>query len=484
VKRIILKPGEEGRILRGHPWVYGSEAALVLDGPGRPDPAAPVPPAADLSALAPGELADIEAFPRAAHKAPAGRGKPGKSLYLGRALVNPRSKILARIYSPSKEGMDKGFFKRRVRDALDRRGAAFFGRPAPGFDAADSLRLVFGEADFLPGLIVDRFAGWPLSAVEEYMSSRPGGPPLRPDEAAAALGPPASWLSVQFLSFGMDARRELILDALEETLGAWAARESPAAPPGPPAGIVEKSGARVRELEGLPPREGVLRGSVPAEGVVIFENGCPFLVKFLEGQKTGHFLDQRENRAAAARYAGPGARVLDLFSYTGGFAIQAARAAGAGRGFRAAAADASAAALETLRANARLNGVEGLVETLEADVFDLLPRLEGRKERYDLVILDPPAFAKSRAALPEALRGYREINRRAAGLLKKGGVLVSCSCSQALDEGRFRRMIALAAADAGRRLHQLEFRYQGADHPVLSGYDESLYLKCGVYRAL
>jgi 23S rRNA (cytosine1962-C5)-methyltransferase len=146
------------------------------------------------------------------------------------------------------------------------------------------------------------------------------------------------------------------------------------------------------------------------------------------------------------------------------------------------AADASASALETLKVNARLNGVE--VETLEADVFELFPRLEGQKEKYDLVILDPPAFAKSRTVLTEALRGYREINRRAVGLLKKGGVLVTCSCSQALDEGRFRQMIAQASADAERRLHQLEFRHQGADHPVLAGYDESLYLKCGIYRVL
>jgi 23S rRNA (cytosine1962-C5)-methyltransferase len=500
MKRIILKPGEEDRILRGHPWVYDNEAALVLEGPGRPAAAVSSPP--DLSVLKPGELADVEAFPGIAAR----QGKPGRSPYLGRALVNPHSKILARIYSPSKEGMDKGFFKRRIRAALDRRAAAFFG-PVRGFTAADSLRLVFAEADFLPGLIVDRFAGWPFAGIEEHFSARPG--PLRYGEAAAALGPPASWLAIQFLSFGMDSRRELVLDALEEVLDRYTVRDVSL---GLPAGIIEKSGAKVRELEGLPLREGILRGSFPAGGIVIFENGCPFLVRLLEGQKTGHFLDQRENRLAAARYArasdfpgeNPGTdpvfRALDLFSYTGGFAIQAACAfadgaegrsaadAAAGnpafreRRFLVTAVDASAAALETLKANARLNGVEDMVETLEADVFDLLPRLERQKEKYDLVILDPPAFAKSRTVLTEALRGYREINRRAIGLLKRGGVLASCSCSQALDGGRFRQMIALAAADADRRLHQLEFRYQGADHPVLAGYDESLYLKCGIYR--
>jgi 23S rRNA (cytosine1962-C5)-methyltransferase len=505
MKRIIVKPGGEDRILRGHPWVYDNEVALVLDGPGRPEAAVPASP--DISLLKPGEPADVEAFPGIAAR----QGKPGLSPYLGRALVNPHSKIIARIYSPSKEGIDKGFFKHRFRAALDRRAAAFFG-PVRGFTAADSLRLVFAEADFLPGLIVDRFAGWLFAGIEECFSARPGGRsgPLRYGEAAAALGPPASWLAIQFLSFGMDSRRELVLDALEEVLARYTVQTVPL---GPPAGIVEKSGAKVRELEGLPLREGVLKGTFPPEGIVIFENGCPFLIKLPESQKTGHFLDQRENRLAAARYArfpdfsgedpggGSAFRVLDLFSYTGGFAIQAARAfmdetgrPGADaavdtggpalreRRCTVTAVDASAAALETLKVNARLNGVE--IETLEADVFELLPRLERQKEKYDLVILDPPAFAKSRTVLTEALRGYREINRRAIGLLKKGGVLVTCSCSQALDGEHFRRMIVLAAADAERRLHQLEFRYQGADHPVLAGYDESLYLKCGVYRVL
>jgi 23S rRNA (cytosine1962-C5)-methyltransferase len=446
-------------------------------------------------------LADVEAFPDASAR----QGKPGRSPYLGRALVNPHSKIIARIYSPSKEGIDKGFFKHRFRAALDRRAAAFFG-PVRGFTAADSLRLVFAEADFLPGLIVDRFAGWPFADIEERFPVRSGGP-LCHDGISAVLGPPLSWLSIQFLCYGMDSRRELVLDALGEVLNRYTVAEILL---GPPAGIVEKSGAKVRELEGLPPREGVLRGSFPAGGIVIFENGCPFLVNLLEGQKTGHFLDQKENRLAAARHicfpggtgkdpdTGSVFRVLDLFSYTGGFAIHAARVftdgtdgrSGTGdpalrkRLFTVTAVDVSSSALETLRVNARLNGVEDMIETLEADVFDLLPRLEREKGKYDLVILDPPAFAKSRTVLAEALRGYREINRRAIGLLKKGGVLVTCSCSQAVDEGRFRRMIALAAADADRRLHQLEFRYQGADHPVLTGYDESLYLKCGIYRVL
>jgi 23S rRNA (cytosine1962-C5)-methyltransferase len=463
MKRIILKPGEEGRILAGHPWVYDNEVARTA-GPSGP------------SDLLPGELADVES---------------SRKEYLGRALVNPRSKIIARIYSPSKEGLDKGFFKRRFREALFRR---FFPAPPVSPGALDlrrePARLVFGEADFLPGLIIDRFVGWPLEDLEGAVPERP----VCFEAARTALGPPASWLAVQFLAYGMDCRREEILEALEETLasplrpggkgaaGETGDGESWAAPLGLPAGIIEKSGARVRELEGLPPREGLLKGSFPPAGIVIFENGIPFVVR-PEGQKTGHFLDQRENRLRAAAFVrrseqGP-ASVLDAFSYTGGFGIHAAR----GGASSVTALDSSAPALDTARVNARLNGVADRFQTVEGDVFDLLRSYERARKRFDLIILDPPAFAKSRSALEGALRGYKEINLRALGLLVPGGVLVTCSCSHALDEGRFKMMIQAAAADAERRLYMLDFRRQSPDHPVLVGYDESLYLKCGYYRA-
>jgi 23S rRNA (cytosine1962-C5)-methyltransferase len=228
---------------------------------------------------------------------------------------------------------------------------------------------------------------------------------------------------------------------------------------------------------------------------VIFENGLPFLVNPGEGQKTGHFFDQKENRLRAAfwgrsLFAGRAAessafRVLDACSYTGGFAVHICRLAAAG-GFdvRAIAVDVSAAALETLKKNARLNGIADRIETVEADVFEFLRASEQKKEQFDMIILDPPAFAKSRSALGEALRGYKEINLRALRILRPGGILVSCSCSYALDDTGFRRMIAASAADAERRLVELEFRYQGADHPILAGYDESRYLKCGFYRVL
>jgi 23S rRNA (cytosine1962-C5)-methyltransferase len=440
MKRIILKPGEEGRILGGHPWVYDNETAKILDGGGQD------------AVLLPGEVADVES---------------SRKEYLGRALVNPASRILARIYSPSKEGMDRGFFKRRIREAVIHRLDA-------GFDLArESARIVFAEADFLPGLIVDRFVGWPAEELENAVTLRP----LDFAGAAAALGPPRSWLAVQFLSYGMDSRREEILAALEETLSVPLGPDREA-PLGAPEGIVEKSAA-ARELEGLPLQEGLVQGSLSAGGIVIFENGFPFVLNLVEGQKTGHFLDQRDNRLRAAGFAA-GGRVLDACSYTGGFGIHAARLGAA----QVICVDASAAALETARKNAALNGVADKVAVAEADVFEYLRAAQRNKERFDLVILDPPAFAKTRSALGDALRGYREINLRAMTLLKPGGVLVSCSCSQALDEIRFRYMIGAAATDAGRRLVMLDFRHQAADHPALVGYGESLYLKCGFYRAI
>ncbi|MDR0722284.1 MAG: class I SAM-dependent rRNA methyltransferase [Treponema sp.] len=440
MKRIILKAGEEERIVSGHPWVYDNEVARIL-GPKGP------------ANLEPGETADVESS--------------GKT-YLGRALVNPYSKIIARIYSPSKEGIDKGFFKRRIREALSRR---------TGYDLhRESARIVFGEGDFLPGLIIDRFVGWPQEVMEPAFSERP----IRFDLAESALGPPSSWLSMQFLSYGMDSRREVILAALEEVLGNLPVGQD-RIPLGQPTGIIEKSGVPFREREGLPPREGIITGTFPPGGILIFENHFPFGVDLEQGQKTGYFLDQRENRRSLKKWITPGDRILDGCSYTGSFGIHGAR-------FGAAsvhAVDVSAEALKQGVNNARLNGVEDRIIPVEGDVFEVLRTYERtRKERFDLIILDPPAFAKTRSSLEGALRGYKEINLRALKLLNKGGVLVSCSCSHAVDERAFKRMVAEAARDAELRLMQLDFRYQAPDHPILIGYDESLYLKCGFYRVL
>ncbi|GHV73642.1 SAM-dependent methyltransferase [Spirochaetia bacterium] len=460
MKRIVLKHGEEDRIRAGHPWVYDNEVGKILDGFTAPSAGDPAP-----VVLLPGEVADVES---------------SRKTYLGRALVNPNSKIIARIYSPSKEGMDKGFFKRRIREAVAQRTVG----PSNYDLHRHSLRLVFAEADFLPGIIIDRFVGWPLNKVESAeLESAVSLRPIMFEDAEAALGKPQSWIAIQFLSFGMDSRREEIIAALEEVLEQDGFIIPDGIPLGTSAGIVEKSAAKVRELEGLPLREGLIRGSFPAAGIVIFENGIPFMVNLIDGQKTGHFLDQRDNRRIAAAYAQaasagkPVLRVLDVFSYTGGFGIHLARAGAA----QVTCVDASAAALETVRINAGLNGLGDSITTVEADVFEYLRRRPA-EELYDIIILDPPAFAKTRSALEGALRGYKEINLRAINMLKPGGILVTCSCSYALDEIRFRYMITEAAADAGKRLIMLDFRRQPADHPVLVGYDESLYLKCGFYR--
>ena len=431
MNRIILKPGEEDRILRGHPWVYDNEIASEI--------ADPDPSMSGEGVFLPGSLADVES---------------SRKKYLGRAFVNPHSKIRARIFSRSKEGVDKGFFKRRIREAVMRRMG--------GYDLeTESARIVFGEADFLPGLVVDRFVGRPF---------REGSEPLTSE-------PPQSWLAVQFLTFGMDFRRDEIVAALKEVLSSCLMDSGVRA--GIPSGIIERNEAPVRELERLPQQSGLIEGSFPDKGIIITENGLPFLADLMGGQKTGHFLDQRDNRALAARFA-KGRRVLDSCCHTGGFSVHAARSGAV----EAIALDVSSRALDTVRVNARLNGVDDRVRTLEGNVFDVLRNFERSKERFGMIILDPPAFAKSRSAIEGAVRGYREINLRAMNLLEKGGILVTCSCSHAMDEARFRSMIGDAAGDAGRRLHQISFTYQSGDHPVLVGFEESLYLKCGIYEVV
>jgi 23S rRNA (cytosine1962-C5)-methyltransferase len=435
--RIIVSKGEEKRILAGHPWVYDNEVSRIVDDKNAP------------AELVQGGIADVETY---------------NKKYLGRAFVNPASKIIARIYSPSKEGVDTGFFKRRIREALSRRTA---------FDPSrQSCRIVFAEADFLPGLIIDRYVGWDAGKTAVC------GCPVTFEMMLEKYGPPSVWLCMQILSFGADTRREQIITAVNETCGTYS-------------GIVEKKAVPARALEGLDnggsAYDGIVSGTVPREGIVIFENGFPFVINLLEGQKTGHFLDQKQNRGALYSFVlekrkkneDYRPRVLDAFCYTGGFAIHAGRAGASG----ITAVDASEAALLALGKNAKLNALDN-IETVQADVFDFFEKQERSKERFDIIILDPPAFAKSRKVLDNAIRGYREINFRAIKLLPPGGLLVSCSCSQALGEQRFKEIIRAAAGGADRRLYEIRFGYQSSDHPVLVGYDESLYLKCGFYQAL
>jgi 23S rRNA (cytosine1962-C5)-methyltransferase len=403
--RIVLKPREEDRIRAGHPWVYDNEIAAVE---GEPEGGA--------------EVEVLDARRRS----------------LGSAFYNPKSKIRARIYSRTPRRADEAFFAETLDKALAYRRRFFD-------PERQSVRLAFGEADGLPGLIVDSFAG------------------IAEGDAEGDAGH-GRWLSVQFLSLGVDARKAEVLKALERIF--------------PSKGVAERSDAPVRALEGLLPVAGVLAGDVPGR-VRIEENGLRFGVDILGGQKTGWFLDQRSNRAAAARYA-KGRRVLDAFCNAGGFGIACA-AAGAESVL---AIDSSAEAIAAVSANAALNGLSSRVETREANAFDLLHSLERSREKFGLVVLDSPAFAKNRASVEGAKRGYKELNLRALRLLDEGGTLVTCSCSHWFGPELFSRMLEEAAADSGRRIRILEERAQDLDHPIVSGYGESRYLKCTIAEAI
>jgi 23S rRNA (cytosine1962-C5)-methyltransferase len=397
--RLILKPKEDLRIRAGHPWVYDNEIARVE------------------GEAAPG--AEVEVYD--SRKQPVGVG-----------LYNPASRIRARVYSRAFRSADAGFFKEALGRCIEWRRRFF--QPE-----TQSLRLVFGEADGLPGLIIDSFVG--LGEAASPGASKEG-----------------RWLVAQFLSLGMEMRKAEILAALTELF--------------PSSGIMERSDAPVRAHEGLPEAVGVLAGAVP-ESIVIQENGLSFAVDLVGGQKTGWFLDQRSNRAAAARYAS-GRRVLDVFCNAGGFGIACA-AAGA---TEVIAVDSSATALQSASSNAARNGQEARLKTAEANAFDYLRALERTKDRFGLIVLDPPAFAKNHAAVEAAHRGYKDLNLRALKLLEPGGILVTCSCSHWFGPERFSSMLEEAARDAGRRLRFVEERTQDLDHPIVSGYGESRYLKC------
>jgi len=405
---VTLKPREELRIRRGHPWVYDNEIAKVEGNPA---------PGGDVRVLD-------------------SRGKP-----LGFGFFNPASKIRVRIFSRSHALAGGEFFVEAFKTALAWRSRFFD-------TERQSFRAVFGEADSVPGLIVDLFAG--------RAEALPNG--------TSDTGKPGRWLSAQFLSLGAESRKKEIIAALQEVYA--------------PDGITERSDAPVRALEGLEPSLGLLAGSVP-DSILMEENGATFSVDLAGGQKTGWFLDQRANRAAAARFARD-KTVLDVFCNQGGFgilcALSGARSVVAG--------DSSADALAAAARNAALNGVADRFSTIEANAFDCLRSQEKEGKKFDLVILDPPAFAKSRQAVEPAYRGYKEINVRAMRLLRRGGVLATCSCSHWFDDERFDSMLEESASDCGRRFRVIEERTQDRDHPIISGYGESRYLKCRILEVL
>ncbi len=359
-----------------------------------------------------------------------------KRRWLGAGFVNDHSKILVRLISQNaNDSFDAAFFRRRLERAGD------FRRAVMGDDFG-ACRLIFGEADFFPGWTVDRYGDVLVSEV---------------------------------LSLGVDCRRELLYSLLLEVLNERGVAVR---------AIYERNEAALRDKEGLMKYKGFaeLPGlATDLDGhVEICENGIFYDVDYVNGQKTGFFLDQKYNRRAAAQLA-PGRRVLDCCTHTGAFALNAAKACAAS----VTAVDVSADALEMARKNALRNGLEDKIDFVCADVFDLLTRLvEEKSHDFDYVILDPPAFTKSGATVSAAYRGYKEINLKAMKLLPRGGYLATCSCSHFMTDELFREMLRQAAADAAVELRQVEARRQGPDHPILWNVPETEYLKFYIFQVV
>jgi 23S rRNA (cytosine1962-C5)-methyltransferase len=369
-----------GRVASGHPWIFSSDVIDRGDA-ARGDAVLVVDPS-------------------------------GKTL--GTAHYSESSQICLRLLTERAETIDRAFFLRRLSEAH-----AFRKRIVTG---TDSYRLVHGEGDQLPGLVIDRYG--------EY-------------------------ITLQTLDQGMDRAKSDIVSCIQELFA--------------PKGIVERNDVPVRKRELLPLIAGVLAGEVPAAAPMNM-NGLRLHADLLHGQKTGIFLDQRENYVAAARYAH--GRALDCFTSTGGFALHMAARCEAVE-----AVDSSETSLKTAAQNRADNSIEN-IEFREADVFDLLATYASARRKFDTVVLDPPAFAKSRGNLDGAIRGYKEINRRALQLLGSGGVLVTCSCSHHLTEGALLEIVASASLDTNRKLRVLERRTQSQDHPILLTVPETFYLKC------
>lgn len=349
--------------------------------------------------------------------------KDERGNFIGQALYSDASQIALRFLTLSNEEIDRAWWQRRIREAARRRHIP---------PDTNAYRLVYSEGDLLPSLIVDVY-----------------------DDV----------LVLQTLSQGTNALKSLLSEILIEEFN--------------PRAVIERNDARVRELEGLPLISATVYGNPPAE-LEILQHGLRFHVEPLGGQKTGSFLDQRENRLAARAAAATTnkQRALDCFTFNGAFALHLAQACENVIGI-----DISADAVAAARKNAALNDLNN-VEFREANVFDALRELEADGERFDVIVLDPPAFAKNRASLKAAIRGYKEINLRALKLLRPGGVLITCTCSYHVSEELFLEIVSQAAIDAHRRVQVIEKRMQAADHPVLLGVPETYYLKCLVTRVV
>lgn len=363
-----------------------------------------------------------------------------KGSYLGTGFANENSKIRVRLISRNaNDKFDEAFFERRLRHAIDYRKTVMG-------DDFSNCRLIFGEADSFPGLTIDRFG---------------------------------DILVAQVLSLGIEKRKKMLFELLAKIF----AQDNQ-----PIRGIYERNDVAIRELEGMEQ----YKGFFPLEGypipdsteTTITENGITYAVDFENGQKTGFFLDQKYNRLAVAKLS-RGKRVLDCFTHTGSFGLNAAK----GGAEYVLSVDISESAVEMAQKNAKANGLDRKVEYLAANVFDLLPKLsEGeminRYGKFDFIVLDPPAFTKSRQTVESAMRGYKEINLRAMRLLPRGGYLATCSCSHFMTEQLFVKMLHQAAADAGVSLRQIEARQQSPDHPILWNVEETNYLKFYLFQVV
>ena len=390
---VTLKKGE-GRMLKsGGLWIFDNEIASVM------------------GSFENGDVVIVRDFD----------GYP-----LGRGFINENSKIRVRMMTRNKDQeVDEAFLEMRVRDAWEYRKKTV---------DTSSCRVIFGEADFLPGLVVDKFS---------------------------------DVLVVQSLALGIDRMKETIVALLKKVLQEDGVSVR---------GVYERSDAKVREQEGMERTKGFIGEPFDTE-VEIVENGVHYLVDVKDGQKTGFFLDQKYNRLAIQRLCRD-ARVLDCFTHTGSFALNA----GIAGAREVTGVDASELGVEQAGKNAKLNHLEDRVKFICEDVFELLPRLEEQGEKYDVVILDPPAFTKSRNSVKNAVKGYREINRRAMKLVKDGGYLATCSCSHFMTYELFTKTIHQAAQNVHKRLRQVEYRTQAPDHPILWGAGDSYYLKFYIFQ--
>ncbi len=390
---VTLKKGEGRTLKAGGAWIYDNEIDSIL------------------GSFENGDIVTVHDF---------------DGYFMGYGFINTNSKLTVRMLSRKKDTViNDAFLEGRVQAAWDYRKQVI---------DTSSCRLIFGEADFLPGIVVDKFA---------------------------------DVLVVESLALGIDKLKPQILEAAKRVLAKDGIKVR---------GIYERSDAKVRKQEGMECYKGFI-GEPFDTKVEIVENGVKYMVDVEDGQKTGFFLDQKNNRAAIHSIC-KDKKVLDCFTHTGSFALNA----GIAGAKEVLGVDASELGVAQARENAKLNGLEDRVQFVCADVFDLLPELEGKGEKFDVVILDPPAFTKSRNSIKNAVKGYREINVRGLKLVKDGGFLATCSCSHFMDPELFKKTIAEAARGAHKRLRQVEFRTQAADHPILWAADSSYYLKFYIFQ--